>query len=235
MTRQLLAYIFLSVFSYVNAQIHFSDLPDTLQVDLDTKYAVDWDVAFSPVATCGNATMELLQPMFSAMDLLSDETKLMDNSLLYGQSHCTMEDLANVHDFMSNTPLPAPYSWFLGVENDDRIVFGIKDTSDVFIAKAAEASVSLNPLDNTPEVGFRLDCGETTGTAIAFKEFTERNVSRCIATEINQNFVMAPRLMMPIEEGALNACNLPTQLINKLFLYTAESEEIIEEVVEIEI
>lgn len=44
----------LFAFAPLQAKIHFTDLPDTLQVDLDTKYAVHWSVTFTPVVSQGS-------------------------------------------------------------------------------------------------------------------------------------------------------------------------------------
>ena len=128
--------------------------------------------------------------------------------------------------------MPSPYEWFLGLQNDDdTIVFGIKDTTDTFHANVAEASVHIEPLyGNIPVVGFRLDNGELTETTQAFQDFTERNLFKAIATEINGDFIMAPTLNNVIEGGAIEATSMSVPLINKLFLRDIEPE-IEEEVV----
>lgn len=224
----------LFVFAPLQAKIHFTDLPDTLQVDLDTKYAVHWPAAFTPVVSKGCATMELLEPMFNAVRLINESEKiqLAANSLLYEQSNCTMEQIVKVGEYLHHTPLPSPYEWFLGLQNvDDTIVFGIKDTTETFLANVVEASVHIEPLyGNIPVVGFRLDNGESTEITNAFKDFTQQNLFKVIATEINGDFIMAPTLNNVIEGGAIEATSLSVPLINKLFLQDIEPE-IVEEVV----
>ena len=42
--------LILFTFAPLQAKINFTDLPDTLQVDLDTKYAVHWSVTFTPIS-----------------------------------------------------------------------------------------------------------------------------------------------------------------------------------------
>ena len=65
-------------------------------------------------------------------------------------------------------------------------MFGIKDTSDTFQVNIAEASVHIEPLyGNIPVVSFRLDNGEHTEVTQAFKDFTEQNLFKSIATEID--------------------------------------------------
>lgn len=216
----------------LQAQVHFTDLPDTLQVEPDTKYAVHWSVSFSPVVGQGSATMELLEPMFNAVRLISETEnfRLADNSLLYEQRGCTMADFIKVGKYIHDNHLPAPYEWFIGLQKDETLVLGIKDTSDTFKARVAEASVHLEPLyDNTPVVSFRLDNGEPTETTEKFKDFSTRNLFKIIATEIDGTFVMAPRLNSPIESGAIAVSSLPVPLINKLFRPdpTTELEEVI--------
>jgi hypothetical protein len=235
--KKLVAFLLiLLAFTPLQAKIHFTDLPDTLQVDLDTKYAVHWSVTFTPVVSQGSTTMELLQPMIKAVRLIneSDNFQLADSSLLYEQSNCTMEQLEKVCEYLYHTPLPSPYGWFLGLQNDDTIVFGIKDTTETFHANIVEASVHIEPLyGNIPIVGFRLDNGEPTETTKAFKDFTKRNLFKAIATEINGECIMAPTLNNVIESGAIEVTSMPISIINKLFLYSIEPE-IIEEVVVID-
>lgn len=224
----------LFVLAPLQAKIHFTDLPDTLQVDLDTKYAVHWPAAFTPVVSKGCATMELLEPMFNAVRLINESEKfqLAANSLLYEQSNCTMEQIVKVGEYLHHTPLSSPYEWFLGLQNDDdTIVFGIKDTTETFLANVAEASVHIDPLyGNIPVVGFRLDNGESTEITKTFKDFTQQNLFKVIATEINGDFIMAPTLNNVIEGGAIEATSMSVPLINKLFLRDIEPE-IVEEVV----
>ena len=221
--------LILFAFAPLQAKINFTDLPDTLQVDLDTKYAVHWSVTFTPVVSQGSATMELLEPMFNAVRLIneSENFQLANGSLLYEQSNCTMEQIVKVGEYLHHTPLPSPYEWFLGLQNDDdTIVFGIKDTTDTFHANVAEASIHIEPLyGNIPVVGFRLDNGELTETTQAFQDFTERNLLKAIATEINGDFIMAPTLNNVIEGGAIEVTSMPISLINKLFRHEPEIEE----------
>lgn len=220
--------LILFAFAPLQAKINFTDLPDTLQVDLDTKYAVHWSVTFTPVVSQGSATMELLEPMFNVVRLIneSENFQLANGSLLYEQSNCTLEQLYKVAEFLYLTSLPSPYGWFFGLQSDDTIVFGIKDTTDTFQANIAEASVHIEPLyGNIPVVGFRLDNGEPTETTLAFQDFTERNLLKAIATEINGDFIMAPTLNNVIEGGAIEVTSMPISLINKLFRHEPEIEE----------
>lgn len=223
----------LFAFAPLQAKIHFTDLSDTLQVDLDTKYAVHWSVTFTPVVSQGSATMELFEPMFNAVRLINESKnfQLAANSLLYEQSDCTMEQLGKVNEYMKCTSLPSPYGWFVGLQNDDTIVFGIKDNAETFQSNVAEASVHIEPLyGNIPVVGFRIDNGEPTQITQAFKDFTERNLFKAIATEINGEFIMAPTLNNVIEGDAIEVTSMSIPIINKLFLRDIEPE-IVEEVV----
>ena len=219
--------LILFAFAKMQAQTHFSDLPDTLQVDLDTKYAVRWSVTFTPVVSQGSATMELFEPMFNAVSLINESEKfqLANSSLLYEQCDCTTEQLAKVGEYLHQTPLSSPYRWFLGLYNNDTIIFGIKDSTETFQADVAEASVHIEPLyGNIPVVCFRLDNGEPTEITQAFKDFTERNLLKSIATEINGLFIIAPKLNNVIEGGAIEITSMPIPLINKLFLGDTEPE-----------
>lgn len=225
--------LILFAFAPLQAKIHFTDLPDTLQVDLDTKYNVHWTVTFTPVISQGSAMVELLEPMFNAVRLIneSENFQLAANSLFYEQSDCTMEQMVKVGEYIYRTSLPSPYEWFFGLQSDDTIVFGIKDTTETFQANVAEASVHIEPLyGNIPVVGFRLDNGEPTEITQAFKDFTERNLFKAIATEINGEFIMAPTLNNVIESGAIQVTSMSIPIINKLFLRDIEPE-IVEEAV----
>lgn len=217
----------LFAFAPLQAKIYFTDLPDTLQVDSDTKYAVRWSAAFTPVVSQGSATVELIEPMFNAVCLIneSENFQLAANSLLYEQSGCTMEQMVKVAEYLYRTPLPSPYEWFFGLQSDDTIVLGIKNTTETFQANVAEASVYIEPLyGNIPVVGFRLDNGEPSAITQAFKEFTERNLFKAIATEINGEFIMAPTLNNVIENGAIEVTSMSIPIINKLFLRDIEHE-----------
>ena len=166
--------------------------------------------------------------MFNAVRLINESENflLANGSLLYEQSNCSMEQLVKIGEYLYRTSLPSPYEWFFGLQSDDTIVFGIKDTTDTFQANVAEASVHIEPLyDNTPVVGFRLDNGEPTEITSAFKDFTERNLLKAIATEINGNFIMAPTLNNVIDGGAIELTSVPIPLINELFRQEPETEE----------
>ncbi len=232
--KKLVAFLLiLLAFAPLQAKIQFTDLPDTLQVDLDTKYAVRWSVTFTPVVSQGSATMELSEPMFNAVRLINESGDFQSaaNSLLYEQSNCTIEQVVKVSEYLYQTSLPSPYGWFLGLLNDDTIVFGIKDTTETFQANVAEASVRIEPLyGNIPVVGFRLDNGEPTEITQAFKDFTERNLLKAIATEINGDFIMAPTLNNVVEGGAIEVTSMSIPLINKLFLRNIEPETVEEAV-----
>lgn len=112
--KKLVAFLLiLLAFAPLQAKIHFTDLPDTLQVDLDTKYAVRWSVTFTPVVSQGSATMELLEPMFNAVRLINESGDFQSaaNSLLYEQSNCTIEQLVKVSEYLYQTSLPSPYGF----------------------------------------------------------------------------------------------------------------------------
>lgn len=235
--KKILAYILILVFGSAHAQIGLPDFPDTLQVELNTKYAIGRELTFTPAVSVGQASMELLKPVIAAINLLSEDGQLVGNSLLYEQHNCTADDLKRVEQFIGKTPLPKPFSWFIGIENPDIIVFGIKDTSQSFKTKVAEASVTVEPMfDNMPIVNFRIDNGEPTNTTYAFQTFTEQNVTKIIVTEIDGTFLMAPRLNNYITGGAIEVCNLSIPLINKIFRYAdregLEVKEVLEEVAE---
>lgn len=217
----------LFTFAPLQAKIHFTDLPDTLQVELDTVYALHQSITFTPVVSQSSATIDLLEPMFNAVRLInkSDNFQLADNSLFYEQSNCTMEQLVKMVEYLYHTPLPTPYEWFWGVLSDDTILFGVKDTSDTFKANIAEASVHIEPLyENIPVVSFRLDNGEHTEITKSFKDFTERNLFKAIATEIDGVCIMAPRLNNTIESRIIEVTQYPVPLINKLFIRDIEAE-----------
>ncbi|MDE5629769.1 MAG: hypothetical protein K2I69_09455 [Muribaculaceae bacterium] len=230
--KKILAYILIFVFGSAHAQIGLPDFPDTLQVELNTKYAIDRELTFTPAVSAGQASVELLKPMVAAINLLSEDGQLVGYSLLYEQHNCTEDDLKRVEQFIGKTPLPEPFSWFIGIENPDIIVFGIKDTSQSFKTKVAEASVTVEPMfDNMAIVHFRLDNGEPTSTTYAFQTFTEQNVTKIIVTEIDGTFLMAPRLNNSITGGAIEVCNLSIPLINKIFRYTHREDSGSEEVI----
>lgn len=64
----------------------------------------------------------------------------------------------------------------------------------------------------------QLDNGEPTEITTAFKDFTERNLLKSIATEINGVCIMAPKLNNVIECGSIEITSMSNPLINKLFL-----------------
>lgn len=234
--KKLVIWLFiLFVFAPLQAKIHFSGLSDTLQVELDTKYALFRSVTFTPVVSQDSATIDLLEPMFDAVRLINetDNFQLADTSLLYKQANCTMEQLVKLGNYLSNSLLPSPYGWLLGLQNDDTIVIGIKDTSDTFQAEIGDASVSIKPLSgNILVFSFRIDNGEPTEITLAFNDFLERNIFKTIATEIDGECIMASRLNNTIESGLIEVASMPVSLINKLFLHdniAPELPEIIEE------
>ena len=144
-----LAVLLLIVFALapLQAKINITDLPDTLQVDLDTKYAVHWAVTFTPVVSQCSATMELFEPMFNAVRLIneSDNFQLSNSSLLYEHSNCTTEQFIKVAEYLYRTSLPEPYGWFFGLLNDDTIVFGIRTPPTRFKPMLPRHPYILNP------------------------------------------------------------------------------------------
>ncbi len=139
--------LILFAFAKMQAQTHFSDLPDTLQVDLDTKYAVRWSVTFTPVVSQGSATMELFEPMFNAVSLINESEKfqLANSSLLYEQCDCTTEQLAKVGEYLHQTPLPSPYRWFLGLYNNDLLYSALRTLPKRFRPMLPRHLYILNP------------------------------------------------------------------------------------------
>ena len=217
-------FLYLSVYTYTYGQIKFSDLPDTLQVDTDTKYAVHWDVAFTPVVTQNDATDELLEHMLYAVRMLSVNGSLVDGYLIYEHPDSSMDDLYKIGMYLYRCSLPDPYSWFIGFKKSDTLVFGIKDMSDVFRANIAEAAVFIE--NYSPVVAFRLDSGERTCVTDAFESFTERCLFKIIAIEVYDNLLMTQLLNAPIVRGVVEIADLPVPIINKIFSYTvAEIEE----------
>ena len=84
MKRNVLLILSLFTGLYLCAQPQ-SDLSDSLRVEVDRLYAVHWAATFSPVVSTGSSTMEVLEPMITAMRLVEPDGALMPHSLLCEQ------------------------------------------------------------------------------------------------------------------------------------------------------
>ena len=189
---------------------------NALNMEMCEQYAVNWDVTVSHVASDTVSAAD----DFGNLLMKSDMEGKKYEGILLAQ---TLDEDGNLYESIlsaiKNIPLAEGYKWFCGRNYDnEQLVVGIMETSAQFKAKAIEASVALEiPLTGNTQNKFIMPWKfDSKGTA-AWSLFTDANIGKFVAIEINGMFVNAPRIMNQITAGTSSAYGLFPEKVNQLF------------------
>lgn len=189
----------------------------SINVKLNKESTVDWNATFTPVVSMNKADGFFLSLMYNAIKLISEGDSIVHGyySMLYEQNNCTTEQINIITEYFNQNPLPSPYSWFCGLR-EHTLILGIKDTSNTFESHISEAKVSVIPVDNVLCFTFGFDNKDNEDIKSSFKNFTKQHLGEDIVTEINGEFIAAPRIYDTIEKGVVQmSASIP--IIKKLF------------------
>lgn len=125
---------------------------------------------------------------------------------------------------------PAFCKFFCGKDSEGKTIFGVSNTTDVFISKIFGASI-----DSNHRIEFYFGNDSTRkAEAERWKEFTKKNIGRLVVCELNDKVVMCPKVNSGISSGACAVwgSHLSNREINELFSLPVEPDEI--EIIEIQ-
>lgn len=184
----------------------------------------------SPVATVGSSATEAFEKFLknylpdavnapgALMAFVPDDTELFET----------------ITSAIGNTPLKNGYSWFCSRNSDSELIVGIMNTDQVFEAIAGEASIDFNSHFGAFQLSWKYD----KGTAALWEQFTEDNIGKYVTVEINDRFIMAPKVNTAITSGECATSDVLPETVNELFKdaipIVKEIEETPVEIIEIE-
>lgn len=183
---------------------------DKLDVQLDMPYSIDWKVTAGSVADVGTSAFQAFYDVVSKLNILDAQI----SGILMAQSR---DEDVGIYEAalsaISNTPLPEGYKWFCGRTDDCQTTVGIMQTVPLFQAEVREATVDFDHTSGMMNVQWRFDVTD----ALKWAEFTENNISKHVAVEIDGRFMFAPRVNQQITGGSCAITGLTAEEINRLF------------------
>ncbi len=204
-----------------------------LVIQPDEPFEVDWSFeAYAPMLyeDCNKDILDAIQSI--AVNLQNfgikvepyDLTQVMytiddDNPTNYTITEQAIFRIAN--EWYSQKPSFCMF--FCGKDGEGRTVFGVSDTSDVFLSKISGAILKPNRLI---EFHFGNDLTRKED-ALRWAEFTRRNIGRFVICELNDKIVMCPKVNSEILSGrcAISGLYLSNRCINDLFAFPVETEK----------
>ena len=192
------------------------DLTNRLDVDLGKRYRVDWNVTVCPVADVSQPCTKIFLDILRESSISSEGM----SQLIIHKSDVDVLTCLNITDSIKRTPLPEGYKWFCRSDTTG-LTIGIIDKSREFNAKVNEAYVDYNKYNNSLETDWKFNAAD----AKKWEKFTEGNLGKKVATEINGVFLSAPMVMNIIDEGACSLNGLSIDEINSLFKNAGENPD----------
>lgn len=182
---------------------------DSLKIELDTPYSVYWKVKASPVASDKSPEAKIFNEFLEVFlpDAYAVPGALM--TVIPGNS----ELLSQLSSAMEKSPLSNGYEWFCYRNTDTELTVGIISNESVFEAIAGEAYIDFNSHFGVFQLTWKYD----KGTAALWEKFTEDNIGKYVAVEINDKFIMAPKVNTYISSGVCAASDVLPEIINELF------------------
>lgn len=203
---------------------------DSLNVELDTPYSVYWKVKASPVASDKSPEAKIFNEFLEVFlpDAYAVPGALM--TIVPGNS----ELLSQLSSEMEKSPLGNGYKWLCYRNTDTELTVGIISDESGFEAIAGEAYIDFNSHFGTFLLSWKYD----KGTAALWEQFTEDNIGKSVAVEINDWFIMAPKVNTAITSGVCAASDVLPEIVNELFKdaipIVEDTEEIPVETIEVE-
>lgn len=182
---------------------------DSLKVELDTPYSVYWKVKASPVAYDKSSEAKIFNEFLEVFlpDASAVPGALM--TIVPGNS----ELLSQLSSAMEKSPLGNGYKWFCYRNTNTELTIGILCNESVFEAIAGEASIDFNSHFGTFQMSWKYD----KGSAALWEQFTGDNIGKNVAVEINDRFIMAPKVNTSITSGVCAASDVLPEIVNELF------------------
>lgn len=185
------------------------DFKEALNIQHDTKYSVNWHVKASPVAEEGCSETGKFEAFLRA--------HLPDADGIPGILMATVSAdsilLNKVSSTIKEIPLSRGFKWFCYRNNSSEVKVGIVRTNSEFEALVDQAWIDFSPQTHTFQLVWRLD----PGVAAVWSQFTEDNIGKTIALQINGETVMAPKVNIAITSGDCTAIDLTPETVNLLF------------------
>lgn len=188
----------------------FNDFMTKLDIKPFTAYNVNWTVTAATVAEYSSSAT-------GQFDKLLHELKIEDSHIPGTLMAIICDEDGNLFSALSESigayNLPDGFKWFYGRSDSFQTTIGIMHTATQFKAAVNEAMVDLD-----------FESGEVTvpwayseADSLKWAEFTEANIGRHIALEINGAFMYAPKVNSRISSGYCNINGLTPETINRLF------------------
>lgn len=195
---------------------------DSLKVELDTSCSVYWKVKAAPVASVGSSATEAFEKFLK--NYLPDAVTAPGALMAFVPDDTEL--FVTLTSTIGKTPLKNGYRWFCSRNSASELIVGITNTEAVFEAIAGEASIDFNSHFGAFQLTWKYD----KGTAALWEQFTEDNIGKYVAVEINDKFIMAPKVNTAITSGECAASDVLPETVNELFKDAIPIAEDIEEI-----
>lgn len=188
----------------------FQEFIDSLDVEVQVPYRVSWNVTAATVADDRGKAADIFRKAMSKLPVADAwqpgilMIQAPDND---GAIYSVAQAVIKEH------PLPEGYRWFCGIGANNTTTVGITTTANTFTANVDEAMVEFDPSSGLFSVPWSYKGADITKWA----DFTEANIGRNVAVEINGRFMFAPRINMQITGGRCSVTGLSPSEINRLF------------------
>lgn len=191
-----------------------NDLTNRLDVDFGKRYSVDWTVTVCPVADASGPCYKIFFDLLKESGISPESM----SQLIFHKPGVDVLTCTDISESIKNTPLPEGYKWFCRSDTTGLTV-GIMDKTREFSAKIHEAYVDYQKYSNSLEIDWKFNAAD----AEKWEKFTELNLGKNVATEINGVFLAAPKVRNIIDEGACSLSGLTVDEINRLFKNARET------------
>lgn len=192
------------------------DYISQMDVDFYTEYSVDWSIV------AGNVARDDTAGCHSFEDLLLKH-KLTDARIAGILMAHTADESGMLYDIISsairNYPLPKGFKWFCSKRENGDLIVGIMETSQSFNAIVHKATIEYDPFSGLISVQWKYEADD----AARWAQFTEANIGRYVAVEINGLFMSAPKVNSQIKGGCCSITGLLPKEINLLFKDAAQA------------
>lgn len=179
------------------------------QIELGTRYAVNWHVKAMPVAEYGSTETDTFERFIKENSL--DEVAA--SGTLRAIVPYDAELFSKISSVIERFPLTEGYKWFCAHYTPSVFTVGIMKDDEQFEAIAEEASINFNSHFGEFQLTWKYD----KGTAALWEIFTENNIGKEVALLINEQFIMAPKVNTSITSGECAASDVLPKIVNDLF------------------
>lgn len=199
---------------------------DKLDVSPFTLYKVDWVVTAGAVAALTAPGTDEFCGLLSRLGISDGQIA----GCLMAQAEDEDGQLyAAALSAIGDCPLPEGYKWFCGRTNGTDLTVGVMETVPAFRAGVHEAMFEFVVRTGVVSVPWTYDVADV----LQWAKFTEANIGKYVAVEINGKFMFAPKVNQRISGGRCSIYGLSAEEINRLFSGAEKADKDVE-VVELE-